>query len=154
MKKKILGIFVMTLLIVGIFSSFSYGRYNTDKLEENRFENNIYHLQYLDEKSGKFDIICDANGPYYGIVGEPVQFHGSASGGEPPYFWYWEFGDGESSEEQNPIHIYESPDIYPVILHVSDYLENHCSDETIANIEEGTEDNEPLSFTVSLYTFT
>lgn len=36
--------------------------------------------------------------------------NGSAS------MWFWDFGDGNTSEEQNPVHIYDAPGIYTVTL--------------------------------------
>lgn len=39
------------------------------------------------------------------------------STGEPTY-WYWEFGDGEYSYEQNPVHTFSSADTYSVKLTV------------------------------------
>jgi len=35
--------------------------------------------------------------------------------------WLWDFGDGQTSAEQNPLHIYESPGTYSVYLTVTDY---------------------------------
>ena len=32
--------------------------------------------------------------------------------------WKWDFGDGTTSGEQNPIHRYEKPDKYVVVLNV------------------------------------
>jgi hypothetical protein len=32
--------------------------------------------------------------------------------------WKWDFGDGETSTEQNPIHAYKNPDHYVVVLNV------------------------------------
>jgi hypothetical protein len=32
--------------------------------------------------------------------------------------WHWDFGDGESSTEQNPIHTYKNPDHYVVVLDI------------------------------------
>jgi hypothetical protein len=32
--------------------------------------------------------------------------------------WKWDFGDGETSTEQNPIHTYKNPDHYVVVLNV------------------------------------
>lgn len=33
--------------------------------------------------------------------------------------WHWDFGDGETSAEQNPIHTYKNPDHYIVVLDVT-----------------------------------
>jgi len=32
--------------------------------------------------------------------------------------WHWDFGDGETSTEQNPIHAYQKPDHYVVVLDI------------------------------------
>lgn len=34
--------------------------------------------------------------------------------------WYWNFGDGNSSTEQHPLHVYQNPGIYSVTLTVDD----------------------------------
>lgn len=39
--------------------------------------------------------------------------------GWPPSAWYWEFGDGTSSTEQNPIHTYADTGYYTVCLTIS-----------------------------------
>jgi PKD repeat protein len=63
----------------------------------------------------------DAGGPYNGEPGEPIQFTGSVvSGGTPPYNWNWDFGDGGTSTEQNPVHTYSGKDVYSVTLTVED----------------------------------
>ena len=36
----------------------------------------------------------------------PVQFQALVSGGGPQYYYHWNFGDGQSSTEQNPEHEY------------------------------------------------
>jgi len=33
--------------------------------------------------------------------------------------WHWDFGDGETSKEQNPEHIYKRPDHYVVVLDIT-----------------------------------
>ena len=40
-----------------------------------------------------------------------------ASTGSPGY-WWWQFGDGTGSVEQNPVHLYQRPGIYDVTLTV------------------------------------
>ena len=43
----------------------------------------------------------------------------SAPGTSPIYDWAWDFGDGETSGEQHPVHIYEELGVYPVSLTVT-----------------------------------
>ena len=75
-------------------------------------------------------LIVDANGPYEGIVGEAIQFHGSAQGGTPPYTYHWDFGDGETSDEQNPMHVYQGAGEYTVTLTVIDGEQNTVESRT------------------------
>jgi PKD repeat protein len=82
----------------------------------------------------------DAHGPYYGTVGIAIQFTGSVSGGTPPYYYQWSFGDGSISENQNPTHVYSSPSPsggYPVVLYVSDSGGTHGNGYTRAYIDPG-----------------
>jgi len=80
---------------------------------------------------GVGELEADANGPYYGLINQPVQFTGSATGGYTPYDWHWDFGDTYTSEEQNPTHIYTLPGNYTVILTVTDNTSNTSSDSDI-----------------------
>ncbi len=53
--------------------------------------------------------------------GAPVQFNDSSlSYPDEIISWYWEFGDGGNSTEQNPIHIYADNSIFRVNLTVTD----------------------------------
>ncbi len=58
------------------------------------------------------------------MTGQPpliVQFTGSATGGVAPYSHFsWNFGDGASSSEQNPMHTYASLGTYTSTLTVTD----------------------------------
>ena len=84
-------------------------------------------------------LVADADGPYSGFQGEPIQFYGSADGGEEPYSWNWDFGDGKSSTQQNPTHIYSSPGNYQVILEVTDNDDESDTDSTSCHVTEVTE---------------
>ena len=44
----------------------------------------------------------------------------SPAGAFPITNWFWTFGDGESSTQQNPVHTYTTPGIYTVSLTVMD----------------------------------
>ncbi len=51
------------------------------------------------------DTICE---------GETVYFTDNSSGGANS--WYWDFGDGNNSTQQNPTHVYNTPGDYTVVL--------------------------------------
>jgi PKD repeat protein len=55
------------------------------------------------------------------ITGLSVKFADTSTG--TPTKWYWSFGDGDKSNEQNPIHTYSSSGTYTVSLGVKD--DNH-----------------------------
>jgi PKD repeat protein len=68
-------------------------------------------------------------------LGQPIQFSDSSM--VPPLFsWEWDFDDGNTSNEQNPMHDYEGPGEYGVTLTVS--TSAGCSDDTtmILPVEE------------------
>ena len=48
-------------------------------------------------------------------IGEAVTFF-NRSGGQPPVTFEWDFGDGSTSTESNPIHHYTAPGVYQVRL--------------------------------------
>jgi hypothetical protein len=52
-----------------------------------------------------------------------------------PTFWKWTFGDGNSSQEQNPVHTYAATGNYPVCLIASNA---HASDTFCRQINVGT----------------
>lgn len=56
-----------------------------------------------------------------------LDFTGSATGGTPPYTYYWDFGDGSTSSSQNPFHIYSTAGTYNVSLTVTDSQNNESS---------------------------
>ncbi|MDD1720185.1 MAG: PKD domain-containing protein [Methanoregulaceae archaeon] len=41
------------------------------------------------------------------------------STGTPPLTWFWDFGDDETSDEQNPVHVYAAEGLYTVSLTVT-----------------------------------
>jgi hypothetical protein len=70
----------------------------------------------------------DAGGPYEGLVGESIFFTGTVSGGVPPYVFLWEFGDGTTSNEQSPSHVYSDAGVYEANFTVVDQVGAHASD--------------------------
>jgi len=79
----------------------------------------------------------DADGPYSGIVEEPIQFYGSVYDGMPPYDWYWDFQLSltmYTSEEQNPVITFSYPGTYKVALIVTDAEGNIGGDVTTLEV--------------------
>ncbi|MFO7678049.1 MAG: PQQ-binding-like beta-propeller repeat protein [Thermoplasmatota archaeon] len=75
-----------------------------------------------------------ANGPYTGYYQEPVTFNGVAYGGLPPYNYHWDFGDGNTSNEQKPSHSYRTVGIYEAVLTATDSKGNQSSDNATVTI--------------------
>ncbi|HVQ01578.1 MAG TPA: PQQ-binding-like beta-propeller repeat protein, partial [Candidatus Thermoplasmatota archaeon] len=88
---------------------------------------------------------AETNGPYYSLTNQSVNFTGSATGGYKPYTWHWDFGDGDTSKEQNPTHTYSSIGNYTVTLMVTDNTSNTSIDTTWAWIQTtNTPPNTPM----------
>jgi len=80
---------------------------------------------------------ADANGPYSGYVIYPVSFSSSGSVGGSEGFitsWYWTFGDGTVSSQQNPTHAYTSSGTFTVTLKVTNNYGQTDTDTTSATI--------------------
>jgi outer membrane protein assembly factor BamB len=83
---------------------------------------------------GKGPLKVEANGPYSGKAGNPVQLTGTIYGGIPPYTHHWDFSDGNTSDEQNPTHIYTNVGNFTVTFSVTDSEGNHSTDSSYAII--------------------
>jgi hypothetical protein len=103
--------------------------YNQSTMEWPTFHHDL-------QRSGMYprSLVANANGPYEGVVGESVQFFGTASGGSAPYSWWWDFGDGNTSTLEDPTHTYTAPGLYDVTLTVIDDVGAQATDTTTANI--------------------
>ncbi|DAC72533.1 MAG TPA: hypothetical protein DSN98_04650 [Thermoplasmata archaeon] len=84
---------------------------------------------------GGIEYLADANGPYYGFVTTSIDFTGSVYGGQPSFTWYWDLGDGATSTDKNPSHIYTSVGQYTITLTVTDALGHIATDDTEVFIE-------------------
>lgn len=89
---------------------------------------------------GAFNV--SAGGSYEADVNVDIHFRGNVSGGEEPYNWSWDFGDGNTSFLQYPQHNYSAKGIYPVNLTVTDDNNTTAWDETKAYIGQEENDNE------------
>jgi PKD repeat protein len=119
-----------------------------DEEEEDEYEN-------IDDFDDGF--IANGNGPYDGDIGEDIEFFGdyidNDGGTTSIKSWFWEFGDGSTSDEQNPTYAYTTDGDYTVNLTVTNntdvydwYLttaiigeEDDISDSGWYNIEENSQ---------------
>ncbi len=83
------------------------------------------------------EVDVDAGGPYTSETGTSIQFMGTADDGTPPYSWYWDFDDGNNSNEQNPNHAYQLSGVYTAYLSVTDSLGKIGWDTAKVNINPG-----------------
>jgi PKD repeat protein len=87
---------------------------------------------------------ADANGPYNGTVGIPVQFDGSGSSDPDGTItaYEWDFGDGSSGVGPNPTHVYATAGTYNVTLTVTDdegAMDSDATTATIAPVASGAD---------------
>ncbi len=59
-----------------------------------------------------------------GFLSAEVSFTANVQGGQNPYTYLWQFGDGINSTEANPTHVYRRPGNYTPTLRVSDSAGN------------------------------
>jgi PKD repeat protein len=71
------------------------------------------------------------------VTGTETWFTASVSGGKKPYSYLWEFGDGETSTDANPSHVYDSVGKYTVSLTVTDSNDKVRSDVATVDVAEG-----------------
>jgi hypothetical protein len=83
---------------------------------------------------GRGPLHVDADGPYKALINVPISFTGTIYGGIPAYTCHWEFGDGNTSDEQNPRHTYTNVGNFTVTFSVTDSEGNHSTDTSYATI--------------------
>ena len=82
-----------------------------------------------DEDEYELDVIAEAE-PDEGAPPLKVQFTASVEEEEGgPWTFAWDFGDGDKSTEQNPVHTYDKVGEYTATLTVTDQKGNKGTDE-------------------------
>jgi len=72
--------------------------------------------------------------PISGLAPLTVQFNSTVTGGIQPYYYNWNFADGSTSALPNPIHTFDLPGTYNVVLTVTDSAGNTASDNIIITV--------------------
>ena len=87
--------------------------------------------------------------PFFEIRGcNPIQFIDMSNGsGGAPIAWYWDFGDGTTSNLQNPLHSYTAPGTYHVCVTVLWMNEDRstCSKQYCQDIDACKPENKPAT---------
>ena len=92
--------------------------------------------------AGNSFAVCYANFQYSEVNPLQVQFQNtSVSHNEGNVHYYWDFGDGSNSFEENPFHNYIAPGIYTVGLTI--ITSNLCYSQMIKEIYIGIPQNSP-----------
>ncbi len=68
--------------------------------------------------------------PTRGVAPLGVQFNDASSSAAPIIGWSWDFGDGTTSTERNPLHTYASPGTYSVTLTAANAYRYHSITKT------------------------
>ena len=101
-------------------------------------------LSFSDENIGYFidmapdELFISAGGPYSGDVDDNINFIPDVPLGIPPYEYEWDFGDGETSDEEKPSHAYSAAGEYIVTLTVTDSQGLTETTTTTVNIESSS----------------
>ena len=72
------------------------------------------------------------------ISGSSLNFESSIIGGNEPYTYHWEFGDGSHSNLEHPNHIYTDVGVYQIKLSVVDSFGQQDTDtiDLIVDVDE------------------
>ena len=106
----------------------------------NQFEYDVvFHGIAKDDEENKAPTV-HINGPYNGLVKEGIQFKSDGSKDEDGKIvsYLWDFGDGSTSAEVNPVHVYEREGSYKVALIVKDDKGKESKSETTVTVKDGS----------------
>ena len=115
---------------------------NDANIIQNLGNNNDIHDNYYIEY-----MIVSFTSDNFVLLGELANFTATPTEGNPPLNFFWNFGDGTNSTEQNPSHNYAAPGIYTANCTVTD-SDGDTAETTMSITVE--EDVEPIaSFNVT-----
>ncbi|MGE6375334.1 collagenase ColA [Peribacillus muralis] len=107
----------------------------------NQFEYDIvFHGVATDKEENKAPTI-NMNGPYVGIKNEKIQFKSDGSKDEDGKIvsYLWDFGDGKTSKEENPTHVYEKEGTYTATLTVKDDKGKKSKEQVTVTVRIGAQ---------------
>jgi PKD repeat protein len=79
--------------------------------------------------SGDMAVECEADFDYTYVPTTPIHIQFTDMSTGEPNHWFWDFGDGSTSTEQNPVHPYPESGTYEVcLIIIHDDSLNYCTD--------------------------
>jgi len=134
--------------VVGDTLSITFSLVNADERYETLSVASVYIKANFSEEPPVVVYLADIapNPPlsvyaYYsgiGYVGENIQFYGYVEtlSGQPPYTYYWDFGDGSTSTQLNPTHTYTKAGNYTFTFTVTDNASDTANQSNTITIRE------------------
>ncbi|PEO41909.1 collagenase, partial [Bacillus pseudomycoides] len=104
----------------------------------NQFEYDVVFHGVATGEEEKQTIKVNMNGPYNEMLNEKVEFHsdGTESTGGKIVSYLWDFGDGTTSTEANPTHVYGKEGTYAARLTVKDNKGNVGRGQTTVTVKK------------------
>ena len=103
----------------------NYGNYSVIEAGQGPFSTSRAQTETanftISEVIDKFPVADFLIDKYTAVIGEEIHFTFTGTEGNPPAEFLWNFGDGNTSIEQNPIHSYNLAGNYTVSLTITDY---------------------------------
>jgi len=122
----------------------SYSGLHTIRFEVNRGDSGTKNiLAYLDD----IETMSQPPGSIYGSPPLTVYFNDTST--NSPTSWFWTFGDGGTSTEQNPVHTYTGSNLYPVSLNATNANGSDIETKT-AYVVTGTPSSPVADFSANI----
>ena len=86
---------------------------------ENKSDSTSITIHVYAKSVNPLDVTMSAS-PRTGMVPLTVQFTATATGGAPPYYYRWRYGNGDSSRRKDPVYTYAKEGNFRVTLTVTD----------------------------------
>ena len=136
------------ILLIGIIIIILVSLFPSSKSMENSYEDKSSYdfsdVNIISNENSEDPLIAIINGPFNAYVNDDIQLEGNATGGIQPYSFHWDFGDGNTSNLQNPIYSYIQPGNYTINLTVTDNESVNATNSTYAVILDVEDTNPPL----------
>ncbi|MBF7150021.1 collagenase ColA [Bacillus toyonensis] len=108
---------------------------------ENQFQYDIVFHGIATDEGANEGMIVKRNEPYYGEANSTIQFKSDSSKAEGRKIvsYLWDFGDGKTSTEANPTHVYEKEGTYTATVTMKDDKGKESKERMTVNVDRARE---------------